>query len=193
MLRLLAGTALALGAITSAHAVAINGTFAGALDVTTPAALLNVGSVLDINDGIATGTGTGDLSGVTFGTTITGVPTPWTVDNGQTFEFTLDGFGSFSGTTSGVLLTPGSTATNRTVRIFALGDFTPTIAGFDPGPASITGSFTQTGGEGSAVSFSFTFSSPPDEPPPPPPPTPSPATLALFGLGVAGLGLSRRR
>lgn len=185
--KLLAGTVLALGVSGAASAAPIIGTFAGNGVVTTPGVLINVGSSLALTGGFAT-VGTGDLSTIVAGNPITGLTNPFTLSNGNTFDFTLTGFGSFTGTTSGTLLTPGSDEQNRTIRFFGLGEFAPTFGGFTAGPASITGAFTQSGGADGAVSFSFSFASPPQTDV-----LPAPATLALFGLGLVGIGLAKRR
>lgn len=189
MIKLLAGTALAMGMAFAANAAPVTGTFPGAVSVDTPGVNIVIGTVVNLNTGVATGVGTDDLSGVMLGTGISAVGTPFTIANGSTFSFTLNGFGAFSGTTSSTNLTVNS-ATSRSVEFFALGDFVPTFGGFTAGPASITGAFTQTGGAAGAVSLSFTFASPPA---PPPGDTPTPATLAIFGLGLAGLGFARRK
>lgn len=189
MNKLLAGTALAFGVAFAAHAAPALGSFPGAISVDTPGVNIAIGNTVNLNSGVATGVGTGDFSGVALGTPISAVGTPFTMANGETFSFTLDGFGSFTGTTSSTNLTINS-ATSRSIEFFALGTFMPTFGGFTDSPASVTGAFTQTGGAAGAVSLSFTFSSPPA---PPPVDTPTPATLAIFGLGLAGLGLARRK
>ncbi len=188
---LLAGAAvLALG--TAAHAAPMIGTFPGAISVAAPGVNIAPGVTLNLGAGQATGAGTGDLSGVAaFSTPISGVTSPFTVANGSAFAFTLDGFGTFSAPSIGSLSLVVNSATSRAIDFFALGTFTPSFGAFVPDPASITGSFTQTGGALGAVSFSFTFASPP-APPPPPPGVPAPAALALFGVALAGLGLASR-
>lgn len=180
---LLLGVALAAGAALAANASPIAGSFSASVGVAPIAGLLSVGSVLDLTGAAATA-GTGDLSGVTFGTPVTGLPDPLTLADGQAFSFTLTGFGSFTGTTSLTSVTGPATA--RVGSFYALGTFTPSFGTFTAGPASVTASLTQTGGAGSAVSFGFTFASPPA------PTVPAPAALAVFGLGLMGLGLARR-
>lgn len=175
-----------LGVAAAAQAAPIVGTFSGAASVVTPGTLINVGSVVSMGAAIAT-SGSGDLAGVAFGTPITMLSTPFTIANGQLFTFDLNGFGAFSGITFGTSLASGSTLFNRSVDFNALGTFTPVFGGFTPGPASITGSFTQTGGSTATVSFSFSFASPPAVT------TPEPAALALLGMGVLGFGIARRR
>jgi hypothetical protein len=181
---LLLGVALAAGAALAAQAAPLNGTFSAAVGVAPLAGLLSIGSVLDITGAFATG-GTGDLAGVGFGTPVTGLPDPLTLADGQSFSFTLMGFGSFTGTTSLTVVAGPSGA--RVGSFYALGTFTPSFGGYTPGPASVTAALTQTGGPGSAVSFGFTFASPPTRTD-----VPAPAALAMFGLGLLGLGLARR-
>ena len=179
------GAAIALTAV-AAHATPMTGSFPAAVTVTTPGTLINVGSTLTLASGATTGAGTTSFSGTTFGSNaITGVTSPITLTNGQSFDFTIAGFGTFVGTSVNVQLNPISTMTNRSVAFNALGTFTP-IGPFTADSASITGSFTQTGGASSAVSFSFTFNSPAVA-------VAEPAGVAVFGLGVVGLGVVLRR
>jgi hypothetical protein len=178
LVNLLAGTALAFGAATAANAVPVNGTFEGSTSVGPFAGLLAVGSSIDILSALGV-SGTGDLSAVSS-TPLT-VATPVVLSVGSLLDFTLSGFGSFSGTISAATLT--SLPTGRIVSIAVMGTFTPSFGSFTPGPAKVTGAATQTGGAGSSVSFSFTFDSTP---------VPAPAALAIFGLGLVGLGLARR-
>ncbi len=187
--KILLGTVAAAAMSVSAHAAPLLGTFPGSISVTAPGVDITTLTPLTLVAGGATGPGTRDLSGVTsFVTTISGVTTPFTPSNGSPFAFTLDGFGTFSspGISRATLVV--NSATSRALSFFALGTFTPTLAGFDPGPASITGGFTQDGGRDGSVSLSFTFSSPPS----PPPGVPAPAALALFGVALAGLGFAAR-
>lgn len=76
---------------------------------------------------------------------------------------------------------------------YLLGDFTPGTstdwpAGASVGEASLTMSFTQTGGPGSVVSWSATLASPPA---PPPAGVPEPGSLALAISAIAALGVVR--
>ncbi|MCO6418715.1 PEP-CTERM sorting domain-containing protein [Siccirubricoccus sp. KC 17139] len=90
------------------------------------------------------------------------------------------------------LATVSGATTNRIVSITVLGDFTPSgiLDTYLAGPASLTMSFTQTGGAGASVSVSATLASPPV-----PIEVPEPMTLALLGVAIAGLGAvaSRRK
>ncbi len=188
-LSLLTGVVLVLTA-GAASATPLLGSFPGAVSVNTPGSLLDLGQTLTLNNGLTTGAGTGDFAVTSLGTPgITSITSPLTLANGQDFSFLLNGYGTFSGTSLNVVLNPISTATNRAIAFDALGTFTPSAIGGTADSASITGSFTQTGGAAGAVSFSFTFNSPASVNVP----VPEPAAIALLGLGIAGLAFARRR
>lgn len=192
MNKLLIGAALALSTSTVAIAAPALGTFGAAVFTGTFSGTLDVGSTITTTAGITTTGGTGDLASLSAGTLLTGITTPFTVQDGSAFTFTTSG-GAVSFTTGALGLfntsLDNAAINNRVVSFQALGTFTTTLGGFDGGPASITGSLTQTGGPDSAVSYSFTFSSPPAVTPPP---VPAPAAIGFLGLGVLALGLRRR-
>lgn len=178
--------AFAMVAATAAMADPIDGTGSvSLLGVTSSTASIGVGTVFD-NSGSVFAGGTGDLSTIAIGTTVT--TASFTASIGSAFSFT-SAFGNFTGVISTTSAT-GPT-TGRVVDVYALGTFTPLgdIGSFTAGPASITASFTQTGLSG-AVSGSFTLASPPA---PPPDEVAEPATLAMLGAGLVGLAMVRRR
>jgi hypothetical protein len=183
---LLAATAAAVVAPTAASAATIVGTLAGAVfNVGSSTPVIGAGTTFTNSASITTSNGTGDLSPVSFFTplNLSAVTATW----GS--AVTLSGaFGTFVGSIAKVDLS--SVGTSSVVSLYTLGTFTPTgaLAGFDAGAASLTFSFTQTGGAGSAVSGSYTLASPPSG-------VPEPAAwgMLIAGAAMAGAAVRRRR
>lgn len=183
---LLAATAAAVVAPTAASAATIVGTLAGAVfNVGSSTPVIGAGTTFTNSASLTTSNGTGDLSPVSFFTplNLSSVTAAW----GS--AVTLSGaFGTFVGTIAKV--DASVLGDSSVVSLYTLGTFTPTgaLAGFDAGAASLTFSFTQSGGAGSAVSGSYTLASPPSG-------VPEPAAwgMLIAGAGMAGAAVRRRR
>lgn len=179
VLTLLASAALAVVAPTVASAATVVGSLSAALiGVTSSTPLIGSGSTFSNGFTIVSSTG-GDFSVIPAGFNIS--LDSLTASVGSLVSFS-SGFGSFSGSVQTVTLAP------NVVSFYALGSFVPTFGGYDAGPASITFSFTQTGGANSAISGSFSLASPPSG-------VPEPATwgMMIAGAGMAGAAVRRRR
>ena len=145
--------------------------------------------------GLQVGIGSGQFSVAPTGTMLTST----TLDLGNTSSFSITGsnFGSFT-------ITAGQAAEDVTVNrtasnldLYLLGTFTPATPGnlsaYTAGAASLRISLNRTGsGNNYSIGAGATLASPPATIPVPPTPVPEPATLGLLGVGILGLGLSRR-
>lgn len=180
---LLAAATAAVAAPSAASAATIVGTLAGALfGVTSSTPDITAGTTFGSSVSLVSST-TGDFSVVpnfTFAnvgnvTASTGSPV--------TLSST---FGSFTGSVTSV----STTGLSGVVSFYTIGTFTPAgaLSTFTPGAASLTFSFTQTGGANSAVSGSYSLSSPPSG-------VPEPAAwgMLIAGAGMAGAAVRRRR
>jgi hypothetical protein len=176
----------------TANATPVNGTDSiSSLVVLSSATHLVVGDSITLNSSLF-GMGTGDLGAIPVATVVNYV-NPFSAGVGGTVSWT-DTFGdSFTGTiTVATLETPNPN--QRTLDLFALGNFTPVnppLAGFTPGPMSETLALTETDSGTGGISFSgsATIASPPATPPS----TPEPGALLILGGAVTALGALRRR
>jgi hypothetical protein len=175
----------------TANATPINGT-----DSISSLVVLSLGTHLTVGDSITLnnslfGSGTGDLSLVPVGTTVTYV-NPFTAAVGGTIAWSDANGDTFSGTISVATLQEPNPL-QRALDLFAVGTFTPAgvLGAFTPGPMSETLALTETDAPTGGISFSgsATIASPPAAPPP----APEPGSLLILGGAVAGLGFVRRR
>lgn len=185
--------ALAAAAV-SAPAVAIaapppttmDGSFAaGIIGINASDALIGLDTTFTVTGFTGAAGGKGDFASINNLLTLS----PVTATKGTTVSFTSD-YGDYLGTVS--VVNPSGPTNNRVVSLYVLGDFTPkNKPQFKAGAASLTFSFTQTGGSGSAVSGSFTLASPPA----PAPGVPEPASWAMMigGFALTGAAVRRRR
>jgi hypothetical protein len=188
--RLLCAAILAAGVVASpAAAVMTVGSAAVAIvGISADTSSIGVGTTFTNTGSSIVGSAFGDFA-PTVGQTV--VISPMTASVGSAFTFTSS-FGNFTGTVQNASAL--GTADDRTVSAFVLGTFSPlgTLAAFDPGPASATFSFTQTG-EGTAVSGSFSLSSPPSLPPQGVIPEPGVWSMLIVGFGMVGVSARRRK
>lgn len=172
------------------QAASITGTFSAALsDVTSSTFGIGAGSTFTNESAFVTGA-TGDLSGISSGTSL--ALSSVTASVGSLVSFTSN-FGNFSGQVTQVATVP---APNARVGLNIFGNFTPigSLSSFTAGAADLTLSFTQTGAldgvNQPAVSGSFTFASPSVVAG-----VPEPASWALLitGFGLTGAAMRRRK
>ena len=184
------GAALALAALSAVPAYAIPtytaGSFAFHIDTTNTDDLATLTTLTVSPATMQIGSLGGDMASVSVPDLA--IPSTFDLTAFSNYDWSDGGVGSF--TASSILYddVTGSCSSSCTRSIGISGTF---LLGTDWANAGSidaleTWSLTQTG-TASVISGSGTFSAPP------PTPTPEPATLALFGVGLAGLGMVRRR
>ena len=191
-IKLFALLALAPFSAILAHATPISGSEAISIigvQVTNSGAPLDpIGGVglIDFLGVITSGTGHGDLSGLSSFVLATG-STSLNPDAPSGFTLTFGTFGTFT-ESSISLIAESTTGTSSNAALYLLGTFTPgaSLSTFTPGPASLDLGFTETAG---SLSGSGTLASPPALTA-----TPEPSSLVLLGSGLASAaGLVFRR
>lgn len=182
-----------LAAATAAVAAPSVASAATTINGTLPVVLFDVGNTGGFAAGgtftnsaaVVSGTGTGDFSPITSGALVELSAITATAGSAITFS---SAFGSFVGTVK--TYSASSSSLSSILSLYSVGTFTPTgkLASYAPGAASLTFTFNQTGGAGSAISGSYTLASPPSG-------VPEPATwgMMIAGAGMAGAAVRRRR
>jgi len=107
-----------------------------------------------------------------------------------TFAFQASPSERFTFTASSGQKTTGALGGGSTfLNVAYLGTFSDSGGTYSSAPASLSLTFTQTGGSTGSVNYAGTFATPPL----PSSGSPEPATLALFGSALIGLGLIGRK
>ncbi len=163
------------------------------LPVSSPASNLATATSFSFANHTSNGITSGGFNGMPIGTTFTGsatnLTTPivlsTTASTGYTFTNSV--YGTFTQTAAAVLISQGfngSVVTNEAFRI--IGIYTGAPGQISPLVSSVTISFTQNGGPGTAISASGTVNVPATS-------VPEPASLVMLGLGMLTAGGWRLR
>ena len=146
---------------------------------------------------VCTHTGPAPLTlgtGLTFNSNWVGHAVTMDLSGGHlpTLSFTDTNADLFTFTATSMIVTRSTTGGSTGVNVYYGGLLNDASTTFNADMiASLSFTFTQTGGPTGSVSGGGTFATPPEAPPPPG--TPEPATVALMGSALIGLGLIGRK